>query len=80
MFFHPADAVGGVVEEFVVGFVQYDDDIGRNRVDKSFQFGIGNAGAGGIVGVGDKHDFGFRVDRLENGGQVVMEFFDPAPR
>ncbi len=65
--------VGGIVDEFVVGFVEDDDDVGWDLVHEAVDLLLGDEGAGGVVGVGDEDFFGVRRDGGGHGIEVVDE-------
>ena len=70
---HVLQGVGGIVDEFVVGFVEDDDDVGWDLVHEAVDLLLGDEGAGGVVGVGDEDFFGVRRDGGGHGVEVVDE-------
>jgi hypothetical protein len=70
---HVLQGVGGIVDEFVVGFVEDDDDVGWDLVHEAVDLLLGDEGAGGVVGVGNEDFFGVRRDGGGHGVEVVNE-------
>jgi len=55
---------------FVVGLVQNNEDVAGNFVQKGGEFVVAERGAGGIVGIGDIDDSGFRSDGGGDGVEI----------
>ena len=60
-FLDPLDGGGRFGDKFVVGFVEDEEWAVGKLLDKGGEFGVGNTGAGGIIGGGeeDEADVGF---------------------
>ncbi len=69
----PVDGIGlvGWIEELVVGLVEDDQDLARNRIDEGLDASGRVPGSRGIVGIGDEHDPRARRDRGAHRIQVV---------
>ena len=63
--------VAWVVNEIEVGFIHDDQGRGRHGLHKRGEFIVGDDGAGGIIGIADVGDAGFRGAGCGHFGKVV---------
>ena len=69
----PLDRGGRFGEEFVVGFVQDKEGAFGKFFNEGGQFGVGDAGAGGVIGGGEEDEANVGREAGGEAGEVVME-------
>ena len=72
-FLNPLDGGGRFGDEFVVGFVENEEWTVGKFLDEGSEFGIGNAGTGGVIWGSEENEADIALQAGGEAGEVVME-------
>ena len=72
-FLDPADGGRGLGDELVVSLVEHEERAGGKLFDKGGQLRIGDTGAGGVVGGGEKDEAHLGGKAGDEAGKVVVK-------